>query len=155
MKPPETHQWTKERFVVSTDPSLLDLGKIHAFLSTSYWASEIPIELVKKSIRHSLNFGLYSSGDKRLHQIGFARVVTDHATFAYLGDVFVDEGWRGLGLSKWLMACVTSHPDLQGLRRFCLGTKDAHKLYKKFGFKVIQHPENWMEIRVLNAYKRR
>lgn len=143
--------WEKDSFVVSTDPEKLDVSRIHAFLSQSYWAKGIPIAIVKKSIENSLNFGLYHGSE----QIGFARVVSDYATFAYLGDVYVEEAWRGRGLSKWLMSCIMSHPELQGLRRYCLGTRDAHGLYRQFGFEVIKVPENWMEIRVQDIYTRK
>lgn len=137
---------------MDTDPRLLDLERIHAFLARSYWAKDIPAETVKKSIQHSLNFGLYFSGEGFRRQIGFARVVSDYATFAYLGDVYIEPEWRGKGLSKWLIECVVSHPDLQGLRRFCLATWDAHGLYQKYGFKVVQQPENWLEIKASKPY---
>ena len=151
---PEPKSWKKDEFVISTDPALLDLKRIHAFLATSYWAAGIPFDTVRKSIQNSLGFGVYLSENAKLRQIGFARVVTDYATFAYLGDVYVEEEWHGKGLSKWLMSCVKNHPELQGLRRFCLGTRDAHGLYKQFGFEVIRLPENWMEIKVANPYPR-
>jgi GNAT superfamily N-acetyltransferase len=148
-------KWQKEQFAIDTDPSQLDIDRVHSFLSKSYWATGIPIEIVKKSIQNSLCFGLYVSNENRLQQIGFARIVSDYATFAYLGDVYVEESWRGKGLSKWMMSCVMSHPQLQGLRRICLGTRDAHDLYKKYGFEVIKQPENWMEIKVPNIYLKR
>ncbi|MBY0472062.1 GNAT family N-acetyltransferase [bacterium] len=143
-------QWEKQPFTISTDPQKLELDRIHVFLKTTYWATDIPKDIVKKSLQHSLNFGLYHETEG---QIGLARVVTDYATFAYLGDVYVEESWRGQGLSKWLMACVMEHPELQRLRRFCLGTKDAHELYKKYGFELIKNPENWLEIKVQDIYK--
>lgn len=147
-------KWEKGSFVVDTDPARLDIPRIHRFLSESYWAKGIPIEIVRRSIVNSLNFGIYSvEGEKDL-QVGFARVVTDSATFAYLADVYVEEAWRGNGLAKWLMECIQSHSDLQGLRRYCLGTRDAHGLYRKFGYEVIRAPENWMEIRVPDIYLR-
>jgi GNAT superfamily N-acetyltransferase len=138
------------------DRNLLDIPKVHGFIKNSYWASEIPFSIFEKSVFNSLCFGVYEVFDLKemsLQQIGFARVVSDFATFAYLGDVYIEEAYRGQGLSKWLMSCVFSHSELQGLRRFCLGTKDAHKLYEKFGFKVIPEPQNWMEIRVKDIYK--
>ncbi|MBL7714527.1 MAG: GNAT family N-acetyltransferase [Bdellovibrionales bacterium] len=150
----EPVRWEKENFAVSTDPKMLDVESIHAFLSRSYWAEGIPLSVVRKSVQNSLGFGLYLSDEGRFRQIGFARVVSDYATFAYLGDVYVLEEYRGKGLSKWLMDCVVAHPQLQGLRRFCLGTKDAHGLYMRYGFEVIKAPENWMEIKKPNLYKR-
>lgn len=147
-------KWEKDGFVISTNSEELDVPRIHAFLSSSYWAAGIPIELVRKSIQNSLSFGLYRPAAKGLEQIGFARVVSDYATFAYLADVYVEADWRGKSLSKWLMDCITGHPHLQGLRRFCLGTRDAHGLYRKFGFETIKQPENWMEIKKTNPYQR-
>lgn len=143
-------EWQKAPFSVSTDPSRLDLKRVHAFLSASYWAQGIPFEVVQKSVQNSLCFGLY----RETSQIGFARVVSDYATFAYLGDVYVEPEWRHQGLAQWLMSCVLAHTQLQGLRRFCLGTRDAHELYKKFGFKVIAQPENWLEIKISNIYQK-
>ncbi len=129
--------------VISTDDARLDLDVIHGYLSrSSYWAEGIPRELVARSLRHSLNFGLYEDA----RQVGFARVVTDRATYAYLADVFVLESHRGHGLSKLLMEAVMNHPDLQGLRRFTLATKDAHGLYRQFGFQTLSAPERFMEI---------
>ena len=141
----------KEGFHISDDKSLLNIPYIHSFLSHSYWAEEIPIELVKKSIHGSMCFGIYQ-GEQ---QVGFARVITDNATFAYLADVFVDEACRGKGLSKWLMTVIMGHPDLQGLRRFLLATRDAHGLYAQFGFEPISHPERLMGIAHADIYKKR
>ena len=115
---------------MSTDPGRLDIGAIHGFLKDSYWARGIPRETVERSLRNSLGFGVYHGDDL----VGFARVVTDLATFAYIGDVFVLEAYRGRGLSKWLMECMVEHPDLKDLRRWHLATRDAHGLYAKFGF---------------------
>lgn len=123
-------EWSQGDYLVSTDPARLDITVIHGFLTTSYWAKGVPVEIVKKSIEHSLNFGLYKGSE----QIGFARVITDYATFAYIADVFVLEAYRGRGLSKWLMEMVAAHPELQGLRRWVLFTRDAHGLYEKTGF---------------------
>jgi len=120
----------RDGFTVSTDPARIDLDVVHGFLVRSYWAAGIPRETVARSLRNSLCFGLYE-GDG---QIGFARAVTDLATFAYLADVFVLESHRGRGLSKWLMECVLDHPDLREVRRWHLVTKDAHGLYARFGF---------------------
>ena len=127
----QQQQWQRGDYQISTDPTRLDLAFIHQFLSTkSYWAKGRPVELVRRSIEHSLPFGLY----KGARQVGFARVVTDRATFAWLADVFVDEGERGRGLGVWLVEVVLSHPQLQGLRRWTLATRDAHEIYRRFGF---------------------
>ena len=135
------HEWRQGWYVISTDKSRLDLTLIHNFLTTSYWAAGIPLEVVRRSIEHSLSFGLY----KEDQQIGYARVITDYATFAYLGDVFILEPFRGQGLSKWLMEVVVTHPELQGFRRWLLLTKDAHGLYKKVDFTGVATPERYME----------
>lgn len=138
-----------DELVISTDKSLLDIDAIHRFLAEdSYWARERTLEQTKTAIENSICFGLYSDG--RL--IGFARVVTDRATFAYIGDVFVIDEFRGRGLSKWLMEVIISHPELQGLRRWVLATRDAHSLYEKFGFHELVHPDRWMERPAPNAY---
>lgn len=124
----------KEDFFISDDPALLDLDVIHDFLSNqSYWAEDIPREIVERALANSLCFGLYKSGK----QIGFARLVTDKATFAYLADVFVLEEYRGNGLSKWLMEVIQSHPEVQGFRRWMLMTRDAQGLYEQFGWTVL------------------
>ena len=136
-----THEWRRGEYLISTDNSRLDLTLIHNFLRTSYWAAGIPLEVVRRSIEHSLSFGLY----KEDQQIGYARVITDYATFAYLGDVFILEPFRGQGLSKWLMEVVVTHPELQGFRRWLLLTKDAHGLYKKVDFTGVATPERYME----------
>ena len=141
--------WTKGEFRISTNDAEFDVNYIHQFLTTSYWAENIPIETVKRSIKGSLAFGVFIT-DK---QIGFARVITDQATFAYLGDVFIDEAYRGKGLSKWLMEIILQHPSLQGLRRFMLATRDAHGLYKQFGFTPIAEPQRLMQIHDPDAYK--
>ena len=135
------HEWRRGEYLISTDESRLDLTLIHNFLRTSYWAAGIPLEVVRRSIEHSLSFGLY----KEDQQIGYARVITDYATFAYLGDVFILEPFRGQGLSKWLMEVIVTHPELQGFRRWILLTKDAHGLYKKVGFTEVKTPERYME----------
>lgn len=135
------NSWPKGDFEVSTDPARIDLKIVHHFLTNSYWAKGIPLETVQLSIENSICFGLYFAQE----QIGFARVVTDRATFAYLADVFILEAYRGRGLSKWLMDCIVAHPDLQGLRRWMLATRDAHKLYAQYGFTPIQKPDRWME----------
>jgi len=138
-------------YVFSDDKNKLDPAAIHKYLSEqSYWAQGIPLEVVKRSIENSLCFGIY----KDTRQIGFARWITDKATFGYLADVYVDEAHRGLGLSKKLMSVMLFHKDLQGLRRYMLGTLDAHGLYAQFGFKAIEHPERLMGIAVQNIYKK-
>jgi GNAT superfamily N-acetyltransferase len=136
-----------EDVTVSTDAARLDLEIIHGFLSRSYWAAGIPREVVERAVRHSLCFGAYQ-GER---QIGFARVVTDRATFAYVSDVFVLPDGRGRGVGKQLMAAIMAHPELQGLRRFTLATRDAHGLYRQFGFGPPRHPERQMEI-LMNPY---
>ncbi len=133
---------------VDTDPARLDLAVVHGFLAESYWAKGIPLETVRRSIRNSLCFGLYEAG----HQIGFARVVSDRATFAYLADVFVLESHRGRGLGKLLMDAVVAHPDLQGLRRWMLATRDAHGLYAQFGFTPLPSPERFMQLHDPDVY---
>jgi GNAT superfamily N-acetyltransferase len=133
--------WTKAEFTVTCDRDKQDLEVIHGFLSRSYWAKGIPKEIVRKSIDGSLCFALLHQ-DK---QIGFARVISDFATIAYLGDVFVLEEYRGQGLSKWLMECISAHPKLQGLRRWMLATADAHGLYEQFGFTALSKPHFFME----------
>jgi GNAT superfamily N-acetyltransferase len=144
------HDWTRDGFRISTAPGRLDLDVIHGFLWNSYWAAGIPREVVERSIRGSLCFGLYRESGG---QIGFARVITDRATFAHLADVFVREPWRGRGLSKWLLETILAHPELQGLRRFSLGTKDAHTLYARFGFMALEEPSRWMEILRPDVYR--
>lgn len=137
-------------FLFSTDKSRLDLRFIHAFLSTSYWAEAIPVEIIQDSIQNSLAIGVY----QEQRQVGFARVITDHATFAYLADVFVDESYRGRGLSKSLMTFIFSFSELKMLRRFILATRDAHGLYEQFGFKPLKSPEKFMEIAQPDIYKK-
>lgn len=133
----------KKGFTISNDKDLLDIDTIYQYLDQrSYWGKGIPLDRLKKAIANSLCFGIYHN-DK---QVGFARVISDMATFAYICDVFVLEDYRGHGLSKWLMQTIKTHPDLQGLRRWSLATADAHGLYKQFGFTPISKPDNWMEI---------
>lgn len=140
----------KGDFLITTNNSKLDLKVIHNFLANeSYWSKNIPFEIVKTATENSLNFGLFFK-DK---QIGYARVVTDFATTAYLADVFVLKEFRSQGLSKWLMEIIMNHPKLQGLRRWVLLTQDAHELYKKFGWKTIANPERWMEKHNPDVYK--
>lgn len=136
-------------YEISDDKSRLDINTIHHFLAHSYWAEQIPIEIVEKAIAGSLCFGVYNSNEL----VGFARVITDAATFGYLADVFILEQHRGKGLSKMLMQQIMAHPDLQNLRRFCLATSDAHQLYTQFCFTSLTAPETMMEIRVADIYK--
>ena len=137
-------------FVISTERGRLNLDVIHGFLTNCYWAKGISREVVARSIEHSLCFGIYEGGSA---QVGFARVVSDFATVAYLGDVFVLESHRGRGLSKWLMECVMGHPALQNLRRWILLTRDAHGLYSKFGFTPVNAPERFMELHRPDIYE--
>lgn len=133
---------------ITTDKSLLQLNIIHSVLKESYWSKNIPIEIVKRSIDNSLCFGVYIENK----QIGFCRVITDKATFAYLADVFIVDEHKGKGYSKLLMKYVMAYPELQGLRKFLLGTADAHGLYKQFGFKELASPERMMEVSVKDIY---
>jgi len=137
-------------FLISTSRERLSLDVIHNFLTNCYWAQGISREVVERSIEHSLCFGVYEGGGA---QVGFARVISDFATFAYLGDVFVLESHRGRGLSKWLMQCVTEHPALQNLRRWILLTRDAHGLYSQYGFTPVKAPERYMELHRPNVYE--
>ena len=140
----------RDGFLVTTDPARLDINFIHGYLVRSYWSEGIPREVVERGIAHSLCFGVYE-GD---NQVGFARIVSDFATFAYLADVFIIESHRGRGLSKFLMECIVKHPELQGLRRWVLGTRDAHGLYEQYGFKPLAKPDRYMEIHDPEVYKR-
>ncbi len=143
-------EFRRDPFLISTDRSLLDLDVIHGFLTNCYWAKGIPREVVQRSIEHSLCFGIY---DGTGLQVGFARVVSDFATVAYLGDVFVLESHRGRGLSKWIMECIMQHPALQNLRRWILLTRDAHGLYAQFGFTPVKSPERYMELHRPDVYE--
>ena len=154
-------------FLISTDPALLDRDVIHGFLTNCYWAKGIPREVVERSIEHSLCFGVYDglvgqsprlAKDARHGapaQVGFARVISDFATVAYLGDVFILESHRGRGLSKWLMGCIMQHPGLQNLRRWILLTRDAHGLYTQFGFTPVKAPDRYMELHRPDVYETR
>ena len=128
-----------------------DIAVIHNYLTHSYWSENIPVETVSNAIAHSLNFAVYHRNDL----IGFARAVTDYSTFAYVADVFILETYRGKGLSKWLMQTMVAHPQLRGLRRWVLATRDAHGLYEKVGFKSLAKPERWMEIHIPDIYKKK
>jgi GNAT superfamily N-acetyltransferase len=164
----------RAEFLVSTDPALIDLDLVHRVLTNIYWSEGIPKDTVRRGIEGSITFGVYDLS--RAHtaecgrgrergcgsgrdpaageQVGFARVITDKATFAYLSDVFIVEAYRGRGLSKWLVEVILAHPDLQGLRRFCLLTRDAHGLYERYGFKPLEDPERYMEIWDRDVYRR-
>jgi len=148
--PDAVMEFQRGEFLISTDRSRLDLGVIHGFLTNCYWAKGIPREVVARSIEHSLCFGVYDGSGA---QVGFARVVSDFATVAYLGDVFVLESHRGRGLSKWLMGCVMQHPALQNLRRWILLTRGAHGLYTQFGFTPVKSPERYMELHRADVYE--
>ena len=134
--------WRRDGYTISTDPARLQPEAVHAFLSGSYWARGRSLETVRRSLEHALCFGLYDASGA---QVGLARVITDRATFAYLCDVYVLEAHAGRGLGTWLMAVVRDHPELQGLRRWLLATRDAHGLYRRFGFGPLVAPERWME----------
>ena len=143
-------------YIISTDPDRLDPQAIHAYLTRSYWSPGISLETVQRAMQNSLCFGLYCEGAEQVAvQVGFARVITDKTTFAYLADVYVLEAHRGRGLSKRLVEAVQSHPDLQGLRRFLLATQDAHGLYSQFGFKPLANPTRMMEVLDPDAYLKR
>lgn len=141
----------EETFYISTDKSRLDLEMLYSFLTESYWSPGIPMETVKKAIENSICFGAYDAEGK---QVGFARAVTDKASFAYLADVFVQPDYRGKGISRLIMEAYTAHPDLQGLRRHMLATRDAHELYKKYGFVPVPNPEILMQRHDPEVYKR-
>jgi GNAT superfamily N-acetyltransferase len=133
----ETH---RDQFMISTDPNKLDVDAIADMLTRAYWAKGRTHDMIARYIQHSLTFGVYDGA----RQIGLARVVSDYTTFAWLCDVFIHEDYRGHGIGKWLIETVHSHPDLQGLRRWMLATRDAHGLYEQFGWTLIDHPERWM-----------
>jgi GNAT superfamily N-acetyltransferase len=136
-----TTEWRRGEFTISTDRTRIDLDVVHGFLTTSYWAGGIPRDVVARSLDHSLNFSLFEGA----RQIGFARVITDRATFAYLGDVFVLDEYRGRGLAGWMLEVIQAHPELQGLRRWVLLTRDAHALYARAGWAPLAAPDRYME----------
>ena len=144
---PRQNRWMS--YEISTDKSRLDLAAIHAYLSTSYWSPGVPREIVARAIEHSLCFGVFHAGA----QVGFARVVTDRATFAYLADVYLLEEHRGRGVARELVGAVMAHPELQGLRRMLLATRDAHGLYEKFGFRPLASPGVMMEVHRPDVYR--
>jgi GNAT superfamily N-acetyltransferase len=141
-------EWTRDEFVISTDRSRLDIDAVHDFISSSYWAAGMPRSTLERAIENSLIFGLYDGS----RQAGFARAITDLATYAYLSDVFIVEAYRKRGLSKWLMECVLAHPDLQGLRRFALFTRDAQGLYERYGFGPPRTASMYLERWAPNVY---
>lgn len=144
----------KDNYLISTDKSKIDIDFVHSFLSQSYWSPGIGIDVVKKALDGSLCFGMYDMNKQHTHsrgQIGYARMITDKATFAYLADVFIDKTYQGRGLGKWLVATILEHPDLRGLRRILLATKDAHKLYEQCGFLSINNPDRYMVYSPHNA----
>jgi GNAT superfamily N-acetyltransferase len=144
-------EWTDGRFTVSDDRSRLDLGVVHGFLEGCYWSPGIPRAVVEKAVANTrVCLGIYDGAA----QVGFARVITDEATYAYLADVFVLESHRGRGLGRWLIECVHAHPALQGLRRWSLVTRDAHALYAPFGWKSPSHPQRYLEILDPDVYAR-
>ena len=135
-------EWQKGEYTISDERERLDLGLVHRFVSEeSYWGQGRSLEVVRRSVEGSKPFGIYRGQE----MVGFARVVTDYATFAWVADVFVTVEHRGRGLSKWLMETILAHPELQGFRRWVLATKDAHGLYRQFGFRELRRPERWME----------
>ena len=136
-------------YTITTAKDRLNLDAIHGYLTTSYWSPGVPKETIERAIANSLCFGLFHGP----HQVGFARVITDKATFAYLSDVYVLEPHRGKGLSKWMLAVIRDHPELQGLRRFMLATSDAHGLYSQFGFTPLVNPSRMMEIVDADVYR--
>ncbi len=136
-------------YSISSDQSKMDLNAIHTYLSKSYWAEGVPRETLAKALQNSLCFGVFCADQ----QIGFARLITDKATFAYLADVYILEQHRGKGLSKWLMQEIIRHPQNQGLRRIVLATKDAHSLYAQYDFKALTHPDKFMELWKPDVYQ--
>ena len=143
-------EYRRGEFLISTSRDRLDLDVIHSFLTNCYWAKGIPREVVVRSIEHALCFGIY---DRSGAQVGFARVISDFATIAYVGDVFVLETHRGQGLGRWLMQSIMQHPTLQNLRRWILTTRDAHGLYAQVGFTPVKAPERFMELYRPSVYE--
>ncbi|SRR5258706_1983882 len=137
---PQLLETQKDSYTISTDPARLDIDAIADMLTRAYWAQGRTREMIARYVQHSLVFGIYHENK----QIGLARIVSDYTTFAWLCDVFIHEDHRGKGLGKWLMETIHSHPDLQGLRRWLLATRDAHGLYEQFGWTLLDHPERWM-----------
>jgi GNAT superfamily N-acetyltransferase len=151
MDQPAIVEHRREGFLISTDRKRVDIDVVHGFLTNCYWAKGIPRYIVARSIEHALCFGIY---DAEGAQVGFARVISDFATIAYVGDVFVLETHRGRGLGEWLMQCIVAHPELQGLRRWILTTRDAHGLYSQVGFTPVKWPERFMELFQADVYRK-
>ena len=145
----QPREWRQGQFIVSTDRSRIDLDVVHGYLRDSYWAKGMPRQVLERGIENSLTFGVYDG----TRQAGFARVITDLATYAYLSDVFILEEYRGRGLSKWMMECILAHPELQGLRRFALFTRDASGLYERYGFGPARSPSVYLERWAPNVYR--
>jgi GNAT superfamily N-acetyltransferase len=145
-------EWHRDGYVVSTDPRRPDIPALTRILAATYWAAEIDEDVVRRSVEHSVDLGLYEAGSGTL--VGFARVVTDRATFAWVGDVWIDPAHRGRGLARWLMRCMLAHPELQGLRRWLLATSDAHGLYAQVGFTPMAAPDRFMEIVDMDVHRR-
>ena len=143
------HEWQRDDYTVSTDRARLQLDVIHGFLTGSYWAAGIPRETVERSIQHSLCYGVYRGGE----QVGFGRLVTDFATFAYVADVFILDAHRGRGLARWMARCMVDTPELQGLRRWLLATRDAHAVYESVGFETVTEPSRFMQILNRDPYR--
>ncbi|MDF0534590.1 GNAT family N-acetyltransferase [Shewanella sp. A32] len=141
---------TVSGYEVSCDPDKLDFAVICGFIASSYWAKGIPEAVMRKAIANLLCFGVYTAAGQ---QVGFARIISDRATFAYLADVFISPEHRGLGLSKWLVQTIVAHPELQGLRRMMLATRDAHGLYAQFGFNTVENPQSLMQIWQPDVYR--
>jgi N-acetylglutamate synthase-like GNAT family acetyltransferase len=143
-------EWKQGEFTITDRREDLDVETIHNFLRESYWAKGIPRPIMEKAVSNSLCFGVYHNSN----QVGFGRAVTDHATFAYLADIFVVPAYQGRGLGKWLVSCILAHPELQGLRRLLLATRDANKLYQQAGFVSLRKPDWFMEINDPDIYQR-
>ena len=147
------HERSEDRFLFSDSPTLINIDVVHGFLSTCYWSHSIPRALLTKAIANSMPFGVYEQATGSPRQVGFARVISDRATFAYIADVFILESHRGRGLSKLLMEHIQTHPDLQGLRRWCLLTRDAQGLYEKCGYGYLDNPKSFMHINRRDLYR--
>ena len=158
-------EWRRGDYLLTTDPVRVDVAAVHAYLTTAYWSEGVPLEVVRRAIAGSIPFsvwwepGAVAAGDSPASrpapaQVAFARAITDRTTFAYVADVYVLEAHRGRGLSTWMMEALIAHPDLQGLRRMVLATRDAHGLYAKFGFKPLAIPDRWMERWDKDVYRR-
>ena len=153
-------EWRRGDYLLSTDPVRVDLAAVHAYLTTAYWSEGVPLDVVRRAIAGSIPFSVWWEPAARVEgaaspaQVAFARAITDRATFAYVADVYVLEEHRGRGLSRWMMEALVAHPDLQGLRRMILATRDAHGLYAKFGFTPLASPPRWMEKWDPEVYRR-